>query len=96
MYAHDTTLLLNDENLDLLHSNAISELENVHSWIRANKSMLNISKASNIPFQNRPIKNSIPPLLLDGNELNQVTNAKFRSVIATENRNWKHHIDHTC
>ena len=37
IYADDTNLLLNDDNLDNLHENLHTELNAVNKWIRNNK-----------------------------------------------------------
>lgn len=39
------------------------------------------------------MKNSIPPILLDGENIDHVTHTKFLGVSIDENLNWKHHID---
>lgn len=96
IYADDTTLLINDKNLDALHVKVTSELNNVKCWIRANRLRLNISKTNYILFQNRSRNYSIPPVLVDGTIIEQVSHTKFLGVIIDENLNWKYHIDQTC
>lgn len=96
MYADDTTLLLKDNNIDSLHTNLLSELDNVKLWLRSNKLKLNISKTNYILFQNRSVKNHINPVLLDGEIIKKVNQTKFLGVYIDENLNWKFHIDQTC
>ena len=93
MYADDTSLLISDKNLHSLHRNLMSELQKVKLWVQANKLKMNISKTNFILFQNRSIKNSIPPVCLDEEIIKQVSHAK---VIIDENLNWKTHIDKIC
>ena len=96
IYADDTTLLIHDKSIDSLYSNLTTELNKVKSWIRSNKLILNISKTSFMLFQNRSIKNSIPPITLEGEIIKQVNQTKFLGVTIDENLNWKYHIDQTC
>ena len=62
----------------------------------SNKLKLNISKTTYILFQNRSVKYSIPPLVLDGEIIKQVNYTKFLGVNIDQNLNWKYHIDHVC
>lgn len=96
IYADDTTLLLKDKNIDSLHTTLSTELMNIKLWIQSNNLKLNISKSNYILFQNRSVKNFIPPLLLDGNPLKQVNQTKFLGVKIDENLNWRFHIDDVC
>ena len=96
MYADDTNLLIAEDNINSLHRNANFELNLVHEWLKYNKLKLNISKTKYIFFQNRSINNSIPPLELEGQILNQVSNHKFLGVIIDENLNWREQIEVTC
>ena len=88
--------MINDKNLNELHVKVTSELNNVKCWIQAYRLRLNISKTNYILFQNRSRKYSIPPVLVDGTIIEQVSHTKFLDVIIDENLNWKHHIDQTC
>lgn len=89
IYADDTTLLVKDENLDSLHSNLISELNNIKLWVKANKLNINNSKTNYIFFQNRSVKNSLNPIQLDGEVIQQVTHTQCLGVTIDENLNWK-------
>ena len=57
---------------------------------------LNISKTNYIFFQNRSLKNTIPPIKLEGEILKQMNHTKFLGVLIDENLNWKLHIDEIC
>lgn len=93
IYADDTNLLLTDKDITSLHSSIHTELKLINQWIKCNKLKLNVSKTNYILFQNRSIKNILPPLQLEGTTLNQVHHAKFLGVRIDENLNWKLHID---
>lgn len=96
IYADDTTLLLKDKNLHSLHTNLISELNKVKLWIKFNKLSLNISKTKYMLFQNRSVKNSIPPVTLNDTVIEHVNYIKFLGITVDDNLNWKRHIDLTC
>ena len=96
IYADDTTLFLKDKNLDSLHSKLNLELNNVKSWVHANKLIINVSKTSFIFFQNRSVNNPINPVSLDGQVIRQVTHTKFLGITIDQNLNFKQHIDQTC
>ena len=74
-------LALKDKNLDSLHSNLITELNNIRLWVKANKISINNSKTNYKFFKNRSVKNSINPVLLDGQVIQHVTDKHF----------WCHH-----
>ena len=96
IYADDTTLSIDDENINVLHSNLMTELNKVKLWIQYNKLKLNISKTKYILFQNRSVKNSIPPVLLDIGIIEQTDHVKFLGIQIDENLNFKHNIDEIC
>ena len=93
IYADDTNLVLNDDDLDNLHENLHTELNAVHNWIRNNKLNLNITKTNYIIFQNRSIMINLPPVLLEGRTLERVQYTKFLGVLVDENINWKSQIN---
>ena len=93
IYADDTNLLLADMDIHSLHSNLIIELNLINNWIKTNKLKLNIAKTNYILFQNRSIKNHMPTLVLEGNNLQCVPYTKFLGVHIDENLNWNCHIN---
>lgn len=93
IYADDTNLLLFDKDITSLHATIHTQLNLINTWIKCNELKLNISKTNYILFQNRSIKNILPPIQLEGNTLNHVNHVKFLGVRVDENLNWKLHID---
>lgn len=93
MYADDTTLLLRDRDINSMHTNITTELNKVKLWIHSNKLKINISKTKYILFQNRSLNHTIPPIILDGEYIEQVKHTKFLGVTIDENLNWINHID---
>ena len=95
VYADDTTVVLKDKNINSLHANLISELENISSGIHSNKLKLNVSKTNCILFQNRSLNSVLPPVFLNNELIQQVKYTKFLGVVIDEHLNWKHNIDQT-
>lgn len=50
IYADDINLLLADKNMNLLHTNLITELNKINVWIKSNQLKLNVSKTNYIFF----------------------------------------------
>ena len=50
IYDDATTLLSKDKDIDALHANFVSELNNVKLWVNANKLAINISKTKFLYF----------------------------------------------
>lgn len=96
MYADDTNLLIADKDITSLHLHFSSELKSVSQWLKSNELKLNVKKTNYIFFQNRSLKNYLPPVQLEGESLTQVSHTKFLGVRIDENLNWKFHIDDVC
>lgn len=92
IYADDTTLIMKDIKIDTLHETVATELKNVDIWIKSNNLKLNVNKTNYIFFQNRSVKHVFPTILLNDEQLNQVSTTKFLGVIVDANLNWKMHI----
>ena len=76
IYADDTSLLIPDNDLHNLHKNLQTELQFINQWVKTNNLTLNISKTNFILFQNRSLNYQMPPLLLEGNIVKNVTHMK--------------------
>ena len=87
VYADDTTVVLKDKNINSLHANLISELENISLWINSNKLKLNVSKTNCILFQNRSLNSFLPPVFLNNELIQQVKYTKFLGVVIDEHLN---------
>ncbi len=96
MYVDDTNLLIADKDITSLHLHLSSELNSVSQWLKSNELKLNVKKTNCIFFQNRSLKNYLPPVQLEGESLIQVSRTKFLGVRIDENLNWKFHIDDVC
>lgn len=96
IYADDTNLLLADEDINSLHINLITELDEINTWVKSNHLKLNVSKTKYIFFQNRSLNYHLPPIVLENTPLNQVEHTKFLGIHIDKNLNWKYHIDDVC
>ena len=79
MYADDTTLYCNIDNIDPLNRDSIInlELQHINNWLEANKLSLNISKTKYMTFYKHP--KIIPNLHLNinNNEIERVASFNF-------------------
>lgn len=93
IYADDTNLLLADKDVLSLHRSLTTELHFINQWIQINKLKLNISKTNYILFQNRSLDYHLPPVLLEGEILKNVSHTKFLGVVIDKNLNWNYQIN---
>ena len=87
---------MKDKNINSLHVNLISELENISLWIHSNKLKLSVSKTNSILFQNKSLNSFLPPVFLNNELIQQIKYTKLLGVVIDEHLNWKHNIDQTC
>ena len=71
----------------------LTELDAINKWTKCNQLRLNVSKSNYIVFHNRSIKIDMPPVRLDGTELERVCCTKFLGVYIDECINWNYHIN---
>lgn len=96
IYADDTTLLMADKNLQNLHTNLSNEISRVHQWIKVNRLKLNVNKTNYILFQNRSVRQCLPPVLHNGERIERVQYTKFLGVVIDEHLDWSQHIKEVC
>ena len=96
LYADDTTLFFNHNNIKSMFGTMNTELENFNLWFRANKLSLNCEKTNYILFHktgqliSQPLK--IPDLLINNKTIKREKYAKFLGVQIDENLSWRNHI----
>ena len=61
--------------------------------VKNNKLKLNIANPNYSGFQNRSIDSQLPPLVLEGETLNNVTHTKLLGVNRNKNLNWNSQIN---
>ena len=96
VYDDDTTVVLKDKNINSLHANLISELENISLWINSNKKKVNVLKTNCILFKNRSLNSFLPPVFINSELIHKIKFTKFLGIVIDEHLNYKHHIDQTC
>ena len=93
LFADDTNIFYSCKNyLDLM--NVVNEeLVKLSNWFRANKLSLNVKKTHYILFgsNRKKINCTNFSIVLEGNNLDCVSNTKFLGVHIDEELNWKHH-----
>ena len=90
MYADDTTLYFNLEDIDSvnLNENISIHLEKINVWLRLNKLTVNVSKTKCMIFHKR---RDVPQLdlLLDNIKIKLVLNFTFLGIILVISLSWK-------
>ena len=93
LFADDSNLIFEHENLSHLTKIINDELKQVSNWFHLNKLSLNIEKTKYIVFRT-PTKKSVNTnrIVLNGTPIEKVREIKFLGVYIDELLNWKHHI----
>ena len=94
VYADDTSVLVNDKNLDKLLEILNDELTKLYTWLKANKLSLNVNKTHDILVHRARIK--LPDVFLNigmcNSTLTQVESCKYLGVILDSKMSWVQHI----
>ena len=96
MYADETHLTYASDNVENIESYLNQDLENIYSWLRANRLTLNMTKAEFLLIGSRQRQSSltVPPILtINGVKVKQVTNAKSLGIIIDDRLDWSSHIE---
>ena len=93
LFADDTNLLCCGDNLEKLLDTVEKELNSMKIWFDENKLTLNLSKTKCIIFGNRPT-NTEKKLMINGIELERVSEIKFLGVLIDNKLSWKPHINY--
>ena len=90
----DTSLYFSHRDAAFLEDTVNSELNNVLTWLQANKLTLNVSKSSFIIFKHmqRKITKNIS-IKINDSEIEGKLHTKYLGVILDEKLSWKQHID---
>ena len=96
MYADDSTLFYASPTSAELKQNLQVELNNITTWVRMNKLVLNISKTKSIVFGSRhALANATAlDLLVDDTSVEQVTKVKLLGVKLDNLLSWSDQIDY--
>lgn len=93
MFADDTTVFFENDDMCALTSCVNNELMKISYWFRLNKLTLNVKKTNFILFRTRQ-RNKIQNIkvLIDDIEIEEVITAKFLGVIINQTLTWSDHI----
>ena len=78
LFADGTSIFFEHSDLDVLTSHLNDQLNNVSTWLKANKLSINVKKTKLMIF--RPRQKTLPitrQIILENNVLEQVDNTKF-------------------
>ena len=94
LFADDTNLFLQHNNIEQLVQTATQELRKVYQWLNSNKLTLNVDKTSFMIFKTRG-KNVNTPANVTINDkiIKQVKWTKFLGILIDEQMTWKTHIN---
>ena len=94
LFADDTNLFLQHQNLNQMIQIANQEIKNVSQWLDSNKLTLTVSKTKFMIFKTTRKKINMPVRITIKDKLNkeQVKSAKFRGIRIDENMTWKSDI----
>ena len=94
-YADDTTLISNLESFDnnSLSTSINTELQNITSWLNANKLCLNTAK-SRIMFFSPNRRLNLPTIFINGQELERVSKFNYLGIIINDKLSWTDHQNH--
>lgn len=94
LFADDTTLLIENANLNTLIHHANIEIASIYRWFCLNKLSINHNKTNFVLFhsKNKPISENISHILLNDRQIQKVPFMKFLGVYFDSNLTWKVHL----
>ena len=94
LFADDTNIYYEDDNLHDLEFIVNKELKGLHQWLSVNRLVLNISKTNFVIFHpyNQPLSESIT-LKINKKAITEKTHIKYLGVLIDSTLCWKPHTD---
>ena len=95
LFADDTSIFFEHSDLERLTSHLNDQLNNVSTWLKANKLSINVKKTKRLVIF-RPKQKTLPitrQIILENNVLEQVENTKFLGVYIDQHLDWKTHVN---
>ena len=94
-FADDSTAFAMGSDLQRLTLNINTQLENIYTWLCANKLSLNISKSSFSIYTNKRV-DTLPIIKISNLPITYVNNVKFLGIHIDNNLNFAKHISNIC
>jgi hypothetical protein len=96
LFADDSNVFINGNDIDTLISNMNTELQKLLVWLQCNRLSLNIDKTHFMLFRskNKMIKRPLIPLKINNQFIEEVHQTKFLGVIIDDQLTWSQHITH--
>ena len=94
LYADDTFLCAQNENIVALEAEVNEELDKVYKWLASNKLTLNVKKSKFMITTRQKCANNAFSVKLSGFNLEQCDSYKYLGVYFDRNLNWATHIDY--
>ena len=94
LFADDTSIYLQEKNIDDLYQIMNRELIKVNVWLCANKLSLNVEKTIYLLFCGKKRIRETPPLFMFNSEIERKENTKFLGIFLDEKLSWKKHANH--
>ena len=96
LFADDTFLCSQNNDIMLLENEVNLELEKVYIWLASNKLTLNISKSKFMFFSNKKKVDHILSIKINGKSLEKSDSYKYLGVIFDTELSWKPQIERIC
>ena len=97
MYADDTNISMQSNNLSELENLMNAEIANLNTWLEANKLSLNIAKTEFMIIGSRQrlstFDNQNVEVCVNNKQINRVLKSKSLGLTIDENLTWKYHVD---
>lgn len=93
-YADDTSIIISDKQIPTLAEKCKIVLNEIYTWLNANKLSLNLSKTSYLIFSNKNDDIDLQ-LELNGIRIERTTHTKILGIIIDDKLSFKRHIDNT-
>ena len=81
LFADDTTVLIEGNNLDVINTSLNSELDRINTWLKSNNVSLNVTKTHYMVFYRARRKVSHNKLFINNSMVTQVSCSKFLGII---------------
>ena len=95
VYADDTCVLINGQDIGKLVEILNTELEKINSWLKANKLSLNAQKTYYIVFHRAKLKQNYNAIMINNESLSEVKSVKYLGLIIDHRLKWTDHISYT-